>query len=99
MTKELDNIQDKVNWHWRNSMYITRFFGFDARAAMPLPLLIVYIRTSTIVLLILSLILFKILENLGLTFPSAMRNLRSWLVGKDRPGWVSAQKRKLTDYG
>lgn len=98
MTKELDNIQDKVNWHWRNSMYPTRFFGFESRAAMPLPLLILHLRPYTFVIFILSLIAFRILENLGLTFPAAVRNFRAWLVGKNRPGWIGSQRKLFLDY-
>ncbi|GJL85725.1 MAG: hypothetical protein DHS20C02_15000 [Micavibrio sp.] len=99
MAKEIENIQEKMNWHWRNTMRTIRFFGFDARAALPLPILLVYARTSTITLSIIVLILFRLLENKGLTFPSAIRNLRSWVVGSERPGWISAHKKKFTDYG
>ncbi len=31
--EELENLQEKMNWHWRNSMRVVRFFAFDARAA------------------------------------------------------------------
>jgi len=97
--EEIDNLQEKMNWHWRNSMRTVRFFAFDARASVPIPLLLVYARWSTISLTIITLLVFRFLENKGLTVPSAMRNLRSWLVGSERPGWVSVQRRKFTDYG
>ena len=80
-------------------MRVVRFLNFDARAAAPIPLLLVYARVSTIMLTILTLLAFRFLENKGLTVPAAMRNFRQWLVGADRPGWVSAQRRKFTDYG
>ena len=38
--QEVENLQEKMNWHWRNSMRVIRFFTFDARAALPLPLLL-----------------------------------------------------------
>lgn len=98
MSKEIDNLQDKINWHWRNTMYPVRFFNFDARAAFPIPVLFFYARLSTLVLLIVTLILFRFLEQKGLTFPSAMRTLRSWIVGKSRPGWLGVHHKKFKDY-
>ena len=97
--EELENLQEKMNWHWRNSMRVVRFFAFDARAAAPIPILLVYFRWSTFTLTIITLLIFRFLENKGLTVPSAMRNLRSWFVGNERPGWVSIQRRKFIDYG
>ena len=97
--EELENLQEKVNWHWRNSMRVVRFFAFDARAAAPIPILLVYARLSTLILTIITLMVFRFLENKGLTVPSAMRNLRSWIVGFERPGWLSGQHRKFIDYG
>lgn len=99
MVKEIENIQEKLNWHWRNSMRVVRFFAFDARSALPIPVLLVYARWSTITVLILTLIFFRFLENKGLTFPASIRNIRSWIVGAYRPGWVSAQHKKFVDYG
>lgn len=99
MAKEIENIQEKLNWHWRNSMRPARFFNVDARAALPIPLLIVYPRISTIVLMILFMVTFRYLERKGLTFPSAMRSLRSWLIGRERPGWLSVQRKKFSDFG
>lgn len=95
MVKEIDNIQDKVNWHWRNTMYPARFFGVDARAALPIPIILVYLRLSTFILLVGTMIMFRYLERKGLTFPAAVRNFRAWIVGKDRPGWISADKKKF----
>lgn len=97
--EQLENLQEKMNWHWRNSMRTVRFLAFDARAALPLPLLLVYARTSTLLLTIVFLAVFRYLERKGLTFPAALRNLRSWIVGKDRPGWVKAQNKKFIDFG
>ncbi|MGQ0527159.1 MAG: IcmT/TraK family protein [Alphaproteobacteria bacterium] len=99
VSEQIDTIQEKMNWHWRNSMRTVRFLAFDARAALPIPLLLVYFRWSTVILTIVFLLVFRYLERKGLTFPAAMRNMRSWLVGKDRPGWVSAEHRKFVDYG
>ena len=96
--QELDNLEDKVNWHWRYSMQPVRFFAFDARAALPIPLLLVYFRISTVILTVATLFFFRFLEHKGLTVPAALRNFRSWLVGKHRPGLVSVLKNKFKDY-
>lgn len=106
MSSPADQIQaaeEQLNWHWRNSMRTVRFFTFDARAAMPLPLLLVYARVSTIVLTIVTLVLFRFLEQRGLTFPAALRSLRREVVsvffGDDRPGLVGVHRRKFKDFG
>ncbi len=97
--QEVENIQEKMNWHWRNSMRVIRFFTFDARAALPLPLLLVYARLSTLILTVITMFAFRLLEQKGLTFPAALRSLRSGLVGDNRPGWISVQRRHFIDYG
>jgi intracellular multiplication protein IcmT len=97
--EQLENLQEKMNWHWRNSMRTVRFLAFDARAALPIPLLLVYARWSTLFLTIAFLVLFRYLERKGLTFPAALRSMRVYFVGKDRPGWVKAQNKKFSDYG
>ncbi len=97
--KELEQLQEKMNWHWRNSMRVVRFLAFDGRAALPLPILLVYFRWSTLFLTILTLLVFRYLERKGLTVPAALRNLRQWIVGKDRPGWMGVHRRKFKDFG
>lgn len=97
--KEIQNMQEQLNWHWRNSMRTVRFFAFDARAALPLPLLMLHARLWTFLLFLASLLFFGYLERKGLTVPSALRSFRSWITGQNRPGWVRAQRRKFTDYG
>lgn len=98
MVKQIENIQDKVNWHWRNNMQPVRFFAVDARAAIPLPLLLVYFRLTTFLLALITLIIFDQLERRGLSFPAAVRTLRSWIIGKQRPGWYFFQKKRFLDY-
>ncbi|MGB0720060.1 MAG: IcmT/TraK family protein [Bdellovibrionales bacterium] len=97
--QELENLQEKFSWHWRNSMRVVRFFAFDSRAALPLPILLVHFRLSTIILMTVTLLVFRYLENKGLTVPAAMRNFRAWLVGKDRPGLLQVERKKFVDYG
>ncbi|MBX2834859.1 MAG: IcmT/TraK family protein [Micavibrio sp.] len=101
--KQLQDTQDALNWHWRNSMRTVRFFSFDARAALPLPLLLVYARLSTVLLTVVFLLFFRFLENKGMTFPAAMRTFRQKIVetfwGVGRPGVIGVYKRKFKDFG
>jgi intracellular multiplication protein IcmT len=99
MAKELENLQEKMNWHWRNSMRPVRFINFDGRAAIPLPVLLLFPRTSTFLITLAFLFFFRYLETKGLTFPASIRNFRAWTVGRERPGWLRAQNKKFTDYG
>lgn len=94
-----DTEEERVNWHWRNSMRPVRFFGIDARAAIPFFVLLVYLRPITLFITFSSTFLFVALEKRGLTFPSALRAFRSWLNGQKRPAWVSGRRRKFTDFG
>ncbi|MFN3700822.1 MAG: IcmT/TraK family protein [Alphaproteobacteria bacterium] len=99
MAKEIQNIKEQLNWHWRNNMRTVRFFALDARASLSFMLLLVYARTSTFILCIIVTAIFMILEKKGLTFPAALRSLRVWLVGYERPGWAGVHKKKLLDRG
>lgn len=94
-----DTEEEKVNWHWRNTMRPVRFFNLDARAALPFCILLVYFRVSSLVLTILITMVFWFLERLGLTFPASLRAFRSWLMGNSRMGWLSYRYRKMVDYG
>lgn len=99
VSEQIDNVQEKMNWHWRNSMRTVRFLAFDARASLPFPLLLVYARWSTVILTIAFLMFFRWLEKKGLTFPAAMRAIRMGMVGNDRPGLLGVYRKKFLDYG
>lgn len=90
---------EKYNWHWRNTMRPVRFFNFDARAALPWAILLVYARWSTLILAILATLLFWALERSGLTMPAALRTFRTWINGQYRPMWLKYKHRKWRDYG
>jgi intracellular multiplication protein IcmT len=94
-----DTLEEKANWHWRNTMRPVRFFGLDARAVIPYLVLLVYARPITLFLTLVSTILFVMLEKRGLPFDAAMRAFRSWLVGQKRPGWLSMRRRRMVDFG
>ena len=94
-----DTEAEKVHWHWRNTMRPVRFFNLDARAALPFASLLVYARESTLILTIVITIIFYLFERRGLTFPAALRAMRVFIIGRDRPGWVTYRHRRLKDYG
>lgn len=99
MGKIEDTLEEKANWHWRNTMRPVRFFGLDARAAIPYMVLLVYARPITLFLAICSTVVFVMLDKRGLSFDSAMRAFRSWLVGQKRPGWLRMRHRRMLDFG
>ena len=94
-----DTLEEKANWHWRNTMRPVRFFALDARAVIPYLVLLVYARPITIFLTVCSTALFLMLEKRGLNFGSAIRAFRSWLAGQKRPAWVSMRRRRMVDFG
>lgn len=91
--------QEKRSWHWRNSMRPARFFALDARAAIPFIILLFHFRVSTLIVTIAITGFFRHLERKGMTFPSALRAMRSWFVGQSRPAWLSVRRRRMVDYG
>lgn len=95
----LENQNEKVNWHWRNTMRTVRFFNLDARAGLPFFALIIYARPITLIITIILTAIFWYVERKGLTFPSALRAFRVWIIGFDRPGWISLRRRRLKDFG
>lgn len=99
MGQREDTEEERANWHWRNSMRPVRFFGLDARAAIPLLILFFYWRWSTFILAILIVMTFVFFENRGLPFDAALRAFRTWLLGQKRPGWLSYSRKKFIDYG
>lgn len=100
VSDQIDNIEDKLNWHWRDSMKILRFFKFDARAGLVcIPVFFKLFEWRIWLLVIITLYGFNLLEKKGLTFPAAMRNLRAFLVGKERPGLIGVHHRKFKDFG
>lgn len=94
-----DTEEERVNWHWRNSMRPVRFFGADARLSIPWFIVLFHARLYTFALAILLTIVFIALERRGLTFDAAIRTFRKWLLGQRRPSWMWYYKKKMTDFG
>ncbi len=99
MVKELENIEAKLNWHWRDSMRTIRFLSFDGRVAFLIPVWLLYLRWSTIIISFIVFYVFRFFENRGLSFPAAIRALRSWLVGRERPGLLRSGRHEFIDWG
>lgn len=94
-----ENQLEKTNWHWRNTMRTVRFFNLDARAGLPFFALLIYARPVTLFITLLVTGIFYYVERKGLTFPSALRALRVWLIGQKRPAWFSLRHRQMKDFG
>lgn len=99
MGAQEDTQEERVNWHWRNSMRPVRFFGADARLAIPWFILLFHFRLITLFFAIVLTMIFIALERRGLTFDAALRAFRKWLLGQKRPAWISYHKKKMTDFG
>lgn len=87
------------DWHWRNTMRPVRLGSLDARSAFGICLVLLHARLWTIILMILIMIIFGLVERMGLTFESALRALRLQLAGPRRPAIVSTARRRMVDYG
>lgn len=99
MANQIVELQEQINWHWRNTMRPVRFFNFDAKAAIPFCILLFYFRISTVIFLVSVLAFFWILEKKGLTFDAAMRATRLLLFGNRRPALMGFKYRRLKDFG
>jgi len=95
----LENDEDGVGWHWRNTMKPARFFILDGRAVFFVVLVLVHARLWTIYLLVIVGIVLWILERRGLSFAAALRSVRLWLIGDHRPAWIYSRRRIFLDSG
>lgn len=84
---------------WRDTMRPARFFGVDARATLPMLVLIMNMNANTLMFALFGVAIFTFLERKGLTVPAALRTVRCWIAGPVRPAvpwWLS---RRYVDYG
>ena len=88
-----------MDTHWRNTQKPARFFVVDARAAFSVFFFLIHARLWTFVLAIVVMMIFWAFERRGLSFDSAMRALRSWLLGRRRPAALDKFKRRWVDFG
>ena len=81
-------------------MRTVRFYSFDARASVVVLILFFQLTNPYAWLTVFATFwFFRLLEQKGLTFPSAMRNFRMWFAGKDRPGLPGVYHKKFKDFG
>jgi|AntRauTorcE11897_2_1112592.scaffolds.fasta_scaffold00112_24 intracellular multiplication protein IcmT len=92
-------MDEMQGWHWRNTMKPARFFRLDARAGALWVLVLIHFRKWTILMAFVVSVIFILLERRGLTFESALRSLRTWIIGRYRPGIIWTSKRKFKDTG
>jgi intracellular multiplication protein IcmT len=88
-----------MDLHWRNTQKPARFFALDARAFAAIMLFLVHAKLWTFTFAIIVMIIFWLLERRGLTFEAALRALRAWLVGHQRPAQRPGTRRRWTDFG
>lgn len=82
-----------LNSPWRDSALPIRFFMLEAYAAIPVLLVIIWFSWVTLLLAIITGGIFWFMERRGLGTRNALRALRAWLHGPDRP---ARQTRTLT---
>jgi intracellular multiplication protein IcmT len=80
---------------WRNTMLPVRIYVADARVLIPMLVMLVHVRLWTLYVAISGIVVFAVLEWLGLTFPAAMRTLRRWIVGSRRAAIPAWKKRRF----
>lgn len=80
---------------WRNTMLPVRIYVADARVLIPVLVVLGHLRLWTLYLAMADIVVFAVLEWLGLTFPAAMRTVRRWIVGSRRPAIPAWKKRRF----
>ena len=85
--------------YWRDSQRSTRFFIFDARAVFPIVLFLFHAKLWTFTFAIAVMIFFWLLERKGLNFTTALRVMRTFLIGQNRPRAPKLEKVEYKDYG
>lgn len=74
-----------VDTHWRNTQRPARFFTLDARVAVFVFIFLLHVAIWTGLLVVIMVVVFAVLERMGLTFSSALRAARRSLLGRIRP--------------
>ena len=89
-----------MDLHWRNTMKTARFlFNTDARSALFLLFFLVHMRLWSLGMCIGVMALFYVLEQRGLSFDSALRAFRWWLLGNHRPRTLRVYQPRYVDFG
>jgi len=88
-----------MDTHWRNTQKPARFGSLDARAFTAILLFLVHARLWTFVFAIAVMLMFWIFERRGLTFEAALRAMRVWILGRNRPATLRGRRRHWIDFG
>jgi len=80
---------------WRNTMLPIRIYIADARALIPMMVVLVHIRLWTFYIALAGIAVFAVLEWLGLTYPAAVRTVRRIIVGRRRSAIPAWKKRRF----
>ena len=84
---------------WRECSKPARFFMVDARIAPALLITLVWVRWYTVIPTILLVLLVWYAEKrLDMDVASALRAVRSWFAGPDRPARSVLKQRSVVDY-
>lgn len=87
-----------VDIHWRNTQKPARFFFLDARAFVGIMVFLVHMRTWTLCLAGVMMLMFWFFERRGLTFEASLRAFRCWIFGLYRPANSRVARRRWIDY-
>lgn len=71
----------------------------DARAAWPVLVMLLHMRIYTMIFALFIMAVFYVLEQRGLSFFSALRAFRVWIVTKKRPNYRSSDITRMVDFG
>ncbi|MCL2468738.1 MAG: IcmT/TraK family protein [Alphaproteobacteria bacterium] len=85
--------------HWRNTQRVVRFTFLDARSFIGIVFFLVHLRLWVLGMAVVILIIFWIFERFGLSFQSALRAMRCWFWGRNRPANSLRARRRTIDTG
>lgn len=84
--------------HFRDTYRHVRFLFLDVRVGVILMASLLHIRTWTLTLDVLVIILAIYVERIGLGFTGTMRAIRAWISGSYRPALRTQKIRRKVDF-
>ncbi|MGH0003677.1 IcmT/TraK family protein [Pseudovibrio ascidiaceicola] len=84
--------------HWYNTYKPVKFFNVDVRFGIIFVVSLLHLRLYTVGFVVLAYIVGVLIENRGLGFAGALRAVRSYLAGPQRPPKLVNKKRSKIDY-
>lgn len=80
---------------WRNTTNPVRLLVVDARVLLPMFICLLHIRWSTFIMAGAGVVLFTVLEWIGLPPGAAFRLVRRWIAGRIRPAVPTWKRRRF----